>query len=264
MNAAHDKLFEIFHTNTKYTRTSSLTDALRMSAHTNVDTTRNTKVFRYAPRLRLPTFSGTGTTLESALSQRVSTRVFSGAPLTLQALANILLPAAAAAQANVITQSTRARCFRTYPSAGATYPLEIYVFLLRAADTPCAIMHFDPQNRELSILKTPAEHCALSDALILAQTQVETAAAFMIITALFERTTLKYGNRGYRFVLLEAGHLAQNLCLSAAAAGWGSLTWGGFHDDHLHRLVGVDGVNEAAVHCLFIGGLSPPESTPST
>ena len=73
------------------------------------------------------------------------------------------------------------------------------------------------------------------------------------LSAVFARTLKKYGPRGYRYILLEAGHCAQNLCLLAAERGLATLCLGGFQDTKLNRLLGLDGTTEAVVYCQGVG-----------
>ena len=83
---------------------------------------------------------------------------------------------------------------------------------------------------------------------------VEGASALVVITGMFWRARFKYGVRGYRFALLEAGHVVQNAVLAAAALGLPALPVGGFYDRRLDALVGADGLDEASVYALLIGG----------
>ena len=80
------------------------------------------------------------------------------------------------------------------------------------------------------------------------------AGALIVVTALFWRSRFKYGARGYRFALLEAGHVIQNAVLVAAALGLQALPVGGFYDRRLDGLVGADGLDEASVYALLLGG----------
>jgi len=82
---------------------------------------------------------------------------------------------------------------------------------------------------------------------------VEHANLLLVIAAVFERTLIKYGPRGYRYVLLEAGHAAQNVCLGAVESGLAAVCLGGFDDGAMNRAVGLDGRQEAAVYCLAVG-----------
>ena len=75
----------------------------------------------------------------------------------------------------------------------------------------------------------------------------------MFVTAVFFRSTFKYGDRGYRFVLLEAGHLAQNACLAAAALGLAAAPIGGYFDRDVDRQLRLDGLSESSVYALLLG-----------
>ncbi len=82
---------------------------------------------------------------------------------------------------------------------------------------------------------------------------IEAAAAVILITAVFQRTTFKYGERGYRFALIEAGHVAQNIDLVASALGLPAANLGGFFDRELEMLLDVDGVEQSLVYAVAIG-----------
>jgi SagB-type dehydrogenase family enzyme len=82
---------------------------------------------------------------------------------------------------------------------------------------------------------------------------IEEANVIIFLSAVFARAQKKYGPRGYRYILLEAGHVVQNMCLLAAAEGLGSLCMGGFLDSRLNAMLGLDGANEAVVYSVAIG-----------
>ena len=83
---------------------------------------------------------------------------------------------------------------------------------------------------------------------------IDGAAALVVLTAMFWRSRFKYGLRAYRFALLEAGHVVQNAILAATALGLPALPIGGFYDRRLDALVGADGLDEASVYALLLGG----------
>jgi SagB-type dehydrogenase family enzyme len=83
--------------------------------------------------------------------------------------------------------------------------------------------------------------------------ELERAAMVFVLTGIALKSRLKYGERGYRFMLLEAGHIAQNLLLTANALGLGALPIGGFVDDELDRLLDVDGVEETSLYLVAVG-----------
>jgi SagB-type dehydrogenase family enzyme len=88
---------------------------------------------------------------------------------------------------------------------------------------------------------------------LLAEAFAQHANVILFLTTVFKRTQRKYGPRGYRYVLLEAGHVAQNFCLLAAERNLGSLCIGGFMDYSTNRFLGIDGLEEAAIYAVAIG-----------
>jgi SagB-type dehydrogenase family enzyme len=106
---------------------------------------------------------------------------------------------------------------------------------------------------QLEVLDHSVELGELAAAIGATAEMLEPIALVLVQTAIFQRTAIKHGPRGYRFALLEAGHAAENILLAAAAMGLGTLPWGGYLDDKLNALLGVDGVDETAVHCVLIG-----------
>jgi SagB-type dehydrogenase family enzyme len=141
---------------------------------------------------------------------------------------------------------------RAVPSGGALYPLELYEIVFDVAGIDAGLYHYDPYRHRLARLAAPERTdlaAALSD-----PSAIEHAAVAVVLTAVFWRSRFKYGQRGYRFCLLEAGHVAQNLVLAAASLDLPALPLGGFYDRRLDALLGVDGVNESSLYVIAIGG----------
>ena len=145
------------------------------------------------------------------------------------------------------------RRFRVVPSGGALYPLDIYCHTTRVDGLGAGIYHYDPVDRVVRLVRKGDESRRLSEAFVQRELPLQASAVFFI-TALFERSTFKYGERGYRFALLEAGHLAQNLNLVATALGLGVVNVGGFFDDGINDVLGLDGVTHAALYGVAVGG----------
>lgn len=141
---------------------------------------------------------------------------------------------------------------RPVPSGGALYPLELYVLALAVEGVAPSVHHYNPFRHRLEAL-APLDADQAAAALV-DPALVDGAAALVVITAMFWRARFKYGVRGYRFSLLEAGHVAQNAVLAAAALGLPALPVGGFYDRRLDALVGADGLDEASVYALLLGG----------
>jgi SagB-type dehydrogenase family enzyme len=141
---------------------------------------------------------------------------------------------------------------RPVPSAGALYPLEVYVIVLAVERIEPSVLHYDPFRHRLSRLDAlgpdSARRAVVDGGL------VDRAAAILVVTSLFWRSRFKYGARGYRFALLEAGHLVQNAILAAAALDLPALPLGGFFDRRLDALVRADGIEESSVYALLLGG----------
>jgi SagB-type dehydrogenase family enzyme len=141
---------------------------------------------------------------------------------------------------------------RPVPSAGALYPLELYVAALAVEGVPPALYHYHPFAHRLEALAAVSR--AQLAAAFVAPELAAHAAAVVVVTGMFWRSRVKYGLRGYRFALLEAGHVMQNLVLAASAAGVPALPVGGFYDRRLDDVVGCDGLDEASLYALVLGG----------
>jgi SagB-type dehydrogenase family enzyme len=174
-----------------------------------------------------PALTGS-TSLEQVLAERRSVRTYTDTPLMLAEVGQLLW----AAQG--ITHT--ARGFRTAPSAGALYPLELYVAIGHVEDLEQGIYHYDPVHHQLEKTSDDDVRAKLSKQ-ALSQPWVKDAAAVIVITADYERTTTKYGDRGYRYVFMEVGHAAQNLLLQVESLGLGSVVVGAFHYDKVAKLL---------------------------
>lgn len=172
-----------------------------------------------------------------------STGEFPPRPLSLAALATVLQ-----AGYGVVEEARR-----TVPSGGALYPLELYPVVRRAAGLDAGVYHYDPGRHALELVRA-GEVGEELDALCVLAGQLRDAAVVVFVAAVFWRTRFKYGLRGYRFALLEAGHCAQNVLLAAEACGLAALPLGGYYDSLAERLVDVDGVEEAVVYAVALGG----------
>jgi SagB-type dehydrogenase family enzyme len=181
--------------------------------------------------------------LWSALKTRRSSRDFPALPLRLATLATLLHAGYGA------TAPGR----RAVPSGGALYPLELYVAASRVDGLAPSLLHFDPEAHALETLRE-GDVTAELGAASAAPGVLDGSAAAVLVSAVFWRSRFKYGLRGYRFALLEAGHLVQNIALAATALDVAALPLGGFYDDRLDELLGLDGVDESVVYAVVLGG----------
>jgi len=182
------------------------------------------------------------TSVEEALLERRSVRNYVDEPLTLAEVSQLLW----AAQG--ITSSSGGR---TAPSAGALYPLEVYLLAGEISHLPAGIYHYAPGEHTLTLTIEGDQRQALYEA-ALSQSAVKDAAAIIIITAVYERTMVKYGERGKQYVHMEVGCAAQNIYLQAVALDLGTVFIGAFHDDQVKRLLRL-GEDEIPLGIMPVG-----------
>jgi SagB-type dehydrogenase family enzyme len=193
--------------------------------------------------IRLPDpLRGGGPSLEEALLRRRSIREYSDEPLRLLELSQLLWAAQGI---------TDPRGLRTAPSAGGTYPLEIYVVVGAVEGLGAGVYKYAPAGHSLARVRGGDARAELAGA-ALGQRWVEEAAIDIIIAADYGRTTARYGDRGIRYVHMEAGHAAQNVLLQAAALGLGAVPVGAFDDDAVRRALGSP-PNERPLYVIPIG-----------
>jgi len=167
--------------------------------------------------------------LEQLLAQRRSVRDYPETMLSLAEVGQLLWAAQGI---------THAKGFRTAPSAGALYPLELYVAVARVEGLTTGVYHYEPARHRLQKTIDDEVSTTLARA-ALSQSWIEDAAAVIVFTADYERTTRKYDKRGRRYVHMEVGHAAQNLFLQAGALGLATVTVGAFKDDDVARLLRI-------------------------
>lgn len=184
------------------------------------------------------------------IRRRESCRRFAPVPLALADLANLLAGTYGISRAVTVADGLEANA-RSVPSAGGLYPLEVYLVLQQVEGVTDGLYRYNALDHALESMK-PFDRHALARALYAAPF-LDHANAVVLMTAVFDRTLHKYGARGYRFILFEAGHAAQNLCLLATEAGLTSLCVGGFGDAAINRLLGLEPHTEATVYCVGIG-----------
>lgn len=163
--------------------------------------------------------------LEQALQQRRTVREFSGAPLALADLGQLLWAAQGV---------TGADDHRTAPSAGALYPLELVVVAGNVAGLAPGTYAYVPARHALTMLAAGDRRAAVAAA-ALDQRWLEAAPAVVVFCAVPARTTRKYGSRGIQYIYIETGHAAQNLLLQAQALGLGAAPVGAFDEARLAR-----------------------------
>ena len=180
-----------------------------------------------------------GMSLTQALLQRRSVRAYGSGSLSLAHLGQLLW----AAQG--ITSDDR---LRSAPSAGALYPLEIHIASGTVEGLISGVYHYTPYQHRLVALHAGDVRAALAAA-ALNQSWIQDAAMVLVCSAIYDRTTDKYGHRGVRYVHMEVGHVAQNVLLQATALGLHSVIVGAFDDDAVHTTLATP--DDCAPLCLI-------------
>jgi SagB-type dehydrogenase family enzyme len=167
--------------------------------------------------------------LEETLSRRRSTREYASEPVTVEELSQVLW----AGQG--ITGDSG---FRAAPSGGATYPLETYVLAGDVVDLAPGLYRYDSSSHSLTLVKDGDLRAEMAEA-ALGQPCVRGAAAIIVLSAIYERTTERYGDRGKMYVHMDVGHAAENMLLQATSLGLGSVPVGAFRTRTVATLLGL-------------------------
>lgn len=180
--------------------------------------------------ITLPKPNLTGTvSIETALQQRRSVREYQDEPLNMQQVSQLLW----AAQ-GVTSSDGR----RTAPSAGAIYPLEVYLVVGNVTDLAAGVYHYLPKSNTLEAVVAGDVRASLANA-AMGQASVGKGAINIVITAQISKTAEKYGVRAERFVAMEAGHAAENIYLQAVGLKLGTVSIGAFDDRAVMQLLNL-------------------------
>jgi SagB-type dehydrogenase family enzyme len=170
--------------------------------------------------------------VEEALQTRRSIRNYTDQSLSLQQVSQLLW-----ATYGVTMVSGSGREYKTAPSAGATYPLEIYLMAGNVEGLPAGLYRYSPGKNSLNLEQSGDLRKQTTEA-CLGQKMISEAPVSIVFSAVYERTTSRYGNRGEeRYVCMDLGHAAQNTYLQATAMGLGTCAVGAFEDDKLQKVL---------------------------
>jgi SagB-type dehydrogenase family enzyme len=233
-----------FQKNTKYSRERHLGDCLdwanKPETYKKYPSAKVIPLSRELPTKSLP--------ISDLLKKRRSVRSFLPKPLSFADLSFLLWASTG------VQRREQGYDFRTVPSAGALYPVETYLVANNVENLDQALYHYSIEVHALEVLKVGDfsenfVHAALEQKMFLK------APVVLIWTAVFERSKWKYAQRAYRYVYLDAGHIAQNLALSATSIGLGSCQVGAFFDDEINQILGIDGTEESVIYLGVVGHL---------
>lgn len=174
------------------------------------------------------------TSIEAALQERRSIRDYTPESLSISEISQLLWAAQGI---------TRPGGYRTAPSAGALYPLEVFLVSGQVDNLPAGVYRYKPEEHGLNLVLTGDILEELSAA-ALGQDAIRNAPAAIVITGIFERTMVKYGNRGIQYVHMEVGGAAENIYLQAESLDLGTVFIGAFHDDQVSQVLNLDDQEE--------------------
>jgi SagB-type dehydrogenase family enzyme len=196
-------------------------------------------------RLELPKeVAFAGPSIDQAIEKRRSERDFTGKPISLLDLSRLLY------YANGITD--RRQQLRAAPSAGALYPIELYLAINSIEGLNRGIYHYSPQDHCLTLIREgDFRHLMMEHAL--RQEMLAQASVVFALSAISRRSEWRYRERTHRYIFMEAGHIAQNIYLVASSLGLGSCAVGAFDDDGFNKIIGVDGKSETVIYLMVVG-----------
>lgn len=198
---------------------------------------------RQESEIMLPEPRTTGEiSIEEALLHRRSVRRYAEEAITLNDLSQLLWAAQGI---------TSEEGFRTAPSAGALYPLEVYVVAGNVDGLSDGVYRYRTEGHTLQRIRDRDLRKNLSEC-ALHQTQITDAAVDIVFAAVFNRSTTKYGERGVRYAYIEAGHAAQNVYLQAEASGIGVCAVGAFYEQEVSELLALPD-DEIPIYILTVG-----------
>ncbi len=200
------------------------------------------KSYPRLPSIKLPDVDRENSEFENLLDYRGSNRTFADSPLSLGELSKILGSCR-------IVDTKRKPERRTYPSGGARFPVELYVVSYNIKDLRNGAYHYNMKDKSLELLLDKDLKNSRRE---LISPYLENPAATIIFTSVIARSEVKYGLRSYPYSLIEAGHMGQNIQLSASEIGIGSCPVSGFIDDTVKKILDLTD-DEIPIYSISIG-----------
>lgn len=241
-------LWELFHENSKVGRH---TEALPNEVVLNrMNELHDSLIYRGFRSIRLPdALNPLRPSLGKVIATRSSIRNMTTSVMSMTQLSTLLH------YSYGITQwkhQESPRPSRAVPSGGALYPLEVFFYTAHVKGLCPGLYYFNPSHRNLRLLRRGEDSARIAECLL--QPDIGLRASMVIfITALFERSVFKYGDRGYRYAMLEAGHVAQNIALVCNGLGLASVPLGGFYDREIDAYLEVDGILHSTIYIAAVG-----------
>jgi SagB-type dehydrogenase family enzyme len=253
--------FELYHERSKQRRHDLEFNRRIHLINSNADfhrvIARAFKGYPGASLMKLPTIQlADGPAFERVVALRRSIRRFTGEPLTIDELARLLYLGNGLTGSLDATEGEVKQPLRAAPSGGALFPVEIYAVVTAVEDVEPGVYHYAVDRHALELIRPGRFVDVLAQATSDGATFSQAAVTF-VLTGIFGRSHFKYGERAYRFALLEAGHICQNVLLAATALNLGAVAVGGFVDEEINELLDLDGVDEAVIYLTAAGRPAP-------
>jgi SagB-type dehydrogenase family enzyme len=256
----NETLWQLFHINASCIRAKRYL----LNYPSNQPSRKKSSIIPYInfPLIRLyPPRKNINTTLTHALTQRKTTYTIKNEKLTISEISDLLHYSYSI---NNETESSSSReTYNTSPSAGGIHPIEIFFNIPNERTDENSINHgiyyYNPKLNELRHIINQNCNKRIFD-MFMQPELASNSSVQIFIVANFSETTIKYGDRGYKFAILEAGHIAQNFNLVATALGLASINIGGYYEDEINELLGFDGVMQSVVYSILIGKEITPNS----
>ena len=205
------------------------------------------KVYPRFPKINLPQEKPQADFFELILKRR-SRHKYRREPVSLSELSVLLQNSC-----GITDRTEKGISGRAQPSGGGRFPIELYPLVLASGqDVPAGLYHYDVKHHQLETLWQRVFDREFIESLFTYEWVADAAVVFLM-TAVFARTQMKYGDRGYRYILLEAGHIGQNIHLTVEALGLKCCALGGTRDSAIESLLDIDGVNESVVYAVAVG-----------
>lgn len=261
-----DDLIEIAHSLTKIRRTdvSQILNAVMLFQQPFMYSVQHTHERDYPlrPMIGLPKPKIPDRSFGELIRKRRSIRNFGRQSLSLLQLSSLLYAAMGETSTTIMADDCGrpvATSLRTTPSAGALHPTRIFVVILHQRTIERGLYHYDVPGHSLEFLRPLGEvHPEVLFARFPnspSEVALKRASVIFFLSSKFWRARAKYGPRGYRYCLQEAGCVCQNLSLTACALGLAHVVLGGFYDDEVNAYLGIDGIDHAVISAVAVGTL---------
>ncbi len=206
--------------------------------------------YKNFPNIELPdTFATIDGSFMEAIINRKTPKEINPKEISLEELRTILYCAYGVTRDNKDNEYVK-RALRTTPSGGALYPLELFFYSNgKIKGLKPGLYHYSPLENSIQLIREGNLEDEIAEALVSFQTHLAYDTSLLIfITAVFNRSTFKYREKGYRFCFIEAGHVAQNINLAATALDFGVINIAGYYDRLMDRFLKIDGLNHSTIY----------------